>query len=136
MQDGDVQLMLRGKPYPCDVVSSTSGRGADVGVECSGHPDGTQTLVDAAAAASRVVLVGMGPQPTKIDTVAAMVKEVDLATVFRYANAYPTAIELTASARVPVAQLVTDRFPFDQAVNAFEYARSPRPDTCKVMIGM
>ena len=68
---------------------ATRGRGADVGVECSGHPDGAQTLVDASAPADRVVLVGMGPQPTKIDTVAAMVKEVDLTTVFRYANAYP-----------------------------------------------
>lgn len=118
------------------VMSVTEGRGADVGVECSGHPDGPQTLIDAAAPAGRVVMVGMGPQPTSIDTVAAMVKEVDLATVFRYANAYPTAIELTASGRVSVAQLVTDRFSFDESVKAFEYARSPRPDTCKVMIGM
>ena len=118
------------------LMSATEDRGADVGVECSGHPDGAQTLVDASAPAGRVVLVGMGPQPTKIDTVAAMVKEVDLATVFRYANAYPTAIELTASGRVPIAQLVTDRYRFDQAVGAFEFARSPRPDTCKVMIGM
>ena len=115
---------------------ATRGRGADVGVECSGHPDGAQTLVDASAPAGRVVLVGMGPQPTKIDTVAAMVKEVDLTTVFRYANAYTTAIDLTGGGRVPVAQLVTDRFPFAQAVSAFEFARSPRRDTCKVMIGM
>ena len=118
------------------VMAATGGRGADVGVECSGHPDGAQTLVDASAPAGRVVLVGMGPQPTKIDTVAAMVKEVDLATVFRYANAYPTAIQLTAAGRVPVAQLVTDRFSFEESVRAFEYARSPRPDTCKVMIGV
>ena len=118
------------------VMAATGGRGADVGVECSGHPGGPQTLIDASAPAGRVVLVGMGPQPTEIDTVAAMVKEVDLATVFRYANAYPTAIELTAAGRVPVAQLVTDRFTFDDSVRAFEYARSPRPDTCKVMIGM
>ena len=65
-----------------------------------------------------------------------MVKEVDLATVFRYANAYPTAIELTAAGRVPVAQLVTDRFTFEESVGAFEYARSPLPETCKVMIGL
>ena len=43
---------------------------------------------------------------------------------------------MTGSGRVPVAQLVTDRYPFDQAVSAFEFARSPRPDRCKVMIGM
>ena len=76
----------------------------------------------------------MGPQTTQIDTVVAMVKEVDLATVFRYANAYPAAIELTGSGRVPVAQLVTDRFSFDDSVRAFEFARSPLSGTCKVMI--
>ena len=126
----------RSEPLAEAVMAATGGRGADVGVECSGHPGGPQTLIDASAPAGRVVLVGMGPQPTSIDTVAAMVKEVDLATVFRYANAYPTAIELTAAGRVPVAQLVTDRFEFEESVRAFEYARSPRPDTCKVMIGV
>ena len=30
---------------------------------------------------------------------------------------------MTGSGRVPVAQLVTDRFSFDQAVGAFEYAK-------------
>ena len=43
---------------------------------------------------------------------------------------------MKGSGRVPLAQLVTDRFSFDQAVGAFEFARSPRPDRCKVMIGM
>ena len=46
------------------------------------------------------------------------------------------AIEMKGSGRVPAVQLVTDRFPFGQAVGAFEFARSPRPDTCKVMIGL
>ena len=116
------------------VMSVTGGRGADVGIECSGHPSGPQTLVDAAAPGGRVVLVGMGPQPTGLDLVAAMVKEVDLATVFRYAHNYPTAIDLTASGRIPVARMVTDRFLLDEAVEAFEFACAGRPGTCKVMI--
>ncbi|MXX67232.1 MAG: NAD(P)-dependent alcohol dehydrogenase [Chloroflexi bacterium] len=116
------------------VMSATGGRGADVGIECSGHPSGPQTLVDAAAPGGQVVLVGMGPQPTGLDLVTAMVKEVDLATVFRYAHNYPTAIDLTASGRIPVARLVTDRFPLDDAVAAFEFASAGRPGTCKVMI--
>ena len=116
------------------VATLTGGRGADVGIECSGHPDGPQTLVDAAAPGGRVVLVGMGPQPTRLDIVSAMVKEVDLATVFRYAHNYPTAIGLTASGRIPVQKLITDRFPLAEGVEAFEYACAGRPDTCKVMI--
>ncbi len=116
------------------VMTLTGGRGAEVGIECSGHPGGPQTLVDAAAPGGRVVLVGMGPQPTSLDIVTAMVKEVDLATVFRYAHNYPTAIELTAAGRIPVSKLITDRFPLDDGVAAFELACSGRPDTCKIMI--
>jgi 2-desacetyl-2-hydroxyethyl bacteriochlorophyllide A dehydrogenase len=116
------------------VAELTGGRGAEVGIECSGHPDGPQTLVDAAAPGGRAVLVGMGPQPTKLDIVAAMVKEVDLATVFRYAHNYPTAIDLTASGKTPVAKLITDRYRLDAGVAAFEYASAGRPGTCKIMI--
>ena len=116
------------------VVALTGGRGADVGIECSGHPDGPQTLVEAAAPGGRVVLVGMGPQPTSLDVVAAMVKEVDLATVFRYAHNYATAIELTASGRIPVHKLITNRYSLDQGVEAFEFAAAGSAGTCKVMI--
>ncbi len=116
------------------VLAATHGRGADAGVECSGHPEGVRTLVRSAAPAGRVVLVGMGQQPQPVDIVAAQVKEVDLLPVFRYANVYQSAIDLVASGRVKVSPLVTDRFKFADAVKAFEYARQPRPDTCKVMI--
>ena len=118
------------------VMALTDGRGADVGIECSGDPSGPQTLVHAAAPGGRVALVGMGPQPVEIDTVEALVKEVALFTVFRYANVYQTAIDLVAGGRIDVAPLITDRYSFDRAVEAFEYARSPRPDTLKIMITM
>ncbi len=97
-------------------------------------PAGPQTLIRAAAPGGRVALVGMGPQPVEIDTVEAMIREVALFTVFRYANDYQAAIDLVAGGRVRVAPLITDRYPFDRAVEAFEYARSPRPETLKIMI--
>jgi len=116
------------------VMELTDGHGADIGIECSGHPSGPQTLIRAAAPGGRIALVGMGPQPVEIDTVGALVKEVALFTVFRYANVYQTAIDLVASGRIRVAPLITDRYPFDRAVEAFEYARTPRPETLKIVI--
>jgi len=116
------------------VMELTGGRGADIGIECSGHPTGPQTLIRAAAPGGRVALVGMGPQPVEIDTIRAMTGEVALFTVFRYANVYQAAIDLVAGGRVRVAPLITDRYPFDRAVEAFEYARSPRPETLKIII--
>lgn len=130
----EVVVDARTESLAATVMSVTGGRGADVGIECSGHSSGPQTLIDAAAPGGRVVLVGMGPQPTSVDVVAAMVKEVDLATVFRYANNYPTAIGLTAGGKTPVARLVTDRYALDEGVRAFEFACSGQPGTCKVMI--
>ncbi len=125
---------VRSRPFVDAIMELTDGRGADVCMECSGVPAGPQTLVGAAAAAGRVVLVGMGPQPVEMDTVAAMAKEVDLFTVFRYAHAYPAAIELAGSGRFDVARLITDRYPFDRAVEAFDRACSPAPDTLKIVI--
>jgi 2-desacetyl-2-hydroxyethyl bacteriochlorophyllide A dehydrogenase len=115
-------------------VRAMAGRGADVAIECSGHTAAPAALIDAAAPGGRLVLVGMGPQPVPIDTVAAMVKELDVATVFRYAHAYQTAIDLVATGRIRPEVLVTDRFPFARSVEAFELARRPAPGTGKVLI--
>ncbi len=118
------------------VMDATGGRGVDVGFDCSGAPGAPGILLEAAARAGRVVLIGMGAQPVTVDTVAAMVKEADVFGVFRYANAYPKAIELVANGSIDVAPLITDRYRFADAVSAFEFARTPRPDTCKIMIGL
>jgi 2-desacetyl-2-hydroxyethyl bacteriochlorophyllide A dehydrogenase len=113
---------------------ATTGRGADVAIECSGHPGAPAALIDATAPGGHIVLVGMGPQPVPIDTVAAMVKELDVSTVFRYAHAYQTAIDLVATGRIRPEVLVTDRFPFDRAIDAFALARRPAPGTGKIVI--
>jgi len=117
-----------------EAVAETARAGADVGIECSGSSSGADVLVRAAAPGGRIVLVGMGPQPTPLDAVAAMVKELDIRTVFRYAHAYPTAIDLVGSGLVSAKSIVTDRFKFADAIAAFEFARSPRPDTGKILI--
>ncbi len=116
------------------VSETTEGRGVDVGFECSGAIPAPMMLLDAATAGGRIVLIGMGNQPVEIDTVTAMVKEVDIRTVFRYTNAFPRAIEMAANDLINVSSLVTDRYSFDNGVDAFDYARNLRPETCKVMI--
>lgn len=117
-----------------EAVKNLGGPGADVGIECSGHPSGVDALVKAAAPGGRIVLVGMGPQPTPFDAVAAMVKELDVLTVFRYAHAYSVAIDLVATGRISLKGMITDRFKFDDALSAFEFARNPLPGTGKILI--
>ena len=114
----------------------TDGGGVDIGFDCSGDKNALSTLLDSVDGGGRVVMIGMGPQPVEVDLVTAMVKEADVLGIFRYANAYPKAIELVAGWSISVAPLVTDRYRFDDSVSAFEFAQKPNPGTCKIMIGL
>lgn len=118
------------------VRNFTDGKGVSLGVDCSGVSTALQDLVASVSPGGRVVMVGMGPQPIEVDLVEAMVKEVDVMGVFRYAHAYPRAIDLVASGKIDVAPLVTDRFRFEESVAAFEYAKNPDAKTCKIMISL
>jgi L-iditol 2-dehydrogenase len=117
-----------------DVRSDVMSEQFDVGLEASGHPDSLPRLIEGIRAGGRIAIVGMAGQDLSFDSVTAGVKELDIHGVFRYANAYPTAIGLVASGQVDVAPLVTHRFPLADAIKAFEYARSPSPGTGKILI--
>jgi D-xylulose reductase len=54
--------------------------------------------------------------------------------VFRYANAYPRTIALLASGKVDVKPLISRTFPFEQSVEAFEFAAQGSPEIVKTQI--
>ena len=50
--------------------------------------------------------------------VSAMAKEVDIITVFRYANVYQSSLDLVAAGRIDLKSLITHRFPLEEAEKA------------------
>lgn len=65
---------------------------------------------------------------------AALVKELRVEHVFRYANVFPRTVALLASGKIDLKPLISRTYPFEQSVQAFEFAAEARPDVVKVQI--
>lgn len=55
------------------------------------------SVLKATKAGGCVVLVGLGPSDIETPLVDATIKEIDIRGCIRYANCYPTALEMVAS---------------------------------------
>jgi D-xylulose reductase len=120
-----------------DVIEAeTSGRGADVVFECTGVTQVAEKVFDAVAPGGTVVFVGLPPAAIRYDILQGAVKEITVKHVFRYANVYDRAVALLASGKIDVKPLLTDRFPFDKAVEAFEAFLTMGPTTVKIQIDL
>ena len=81
----------------------------------------------AAAPGSKVLMVGMGTPNLLLPTGASIIREVDVLGVFRYCNTYPEALALLGSGRLgDVGRMVSQRYPLDRALEAFEDMRRGR----------
>lgn len=92
-------------------------------LECSGHPAAIGAAIRTVARAGRVVLIGMGGDDVPLPLPYLQEHELQLTGTFRYANTWPTAIELATSGRVDLDSLVTGRFGLDQVTAALTSAR-------------
>ncbi|OUC06525.1 sulfurtransferase, partial [Litorilinea aerophila] len=118
-----------------DVVQElTDGWGADLVFECSGNEQAAASVFEPVCPGGAVIYVGIPLQPIAYDVAAAQVKEVRVEHVFRYAHVYPRALALMASGKIDVKPLITDRFTFDQSVEAFEFAAHMPPSSVKAQI--
>jgi L-iditol 2-dehydrogenase len=95
----------------------------DVLIECSGAPGALAAGVAALAAGGRAVMVGVpGSSDVALPLPALHDREISVATIFRYANTWPTAISLVGSERVRLDGLVTHRFGLAEAAAALTAA--------------
>lgn len=111
------------------------GDGPDVVLECSGAEPCVQLGIFAARKGGTFVQAGMGKEIVAFPITTVCTKGLVIKGSIRYRpRSYPAAIDLISSGKIDVKRLVTNRFKFEQAEEAFELVHAGRQDVFKVMI--
>ena len=131
---GVIPVNIKEKNIVSEVGRLTEGWGADVVFECSGSPQAWETIADLPRPGGAIVAVGLPVAPVGLDVAELSVKETRIESVFRYAHQYERAIALMASGRVDLKPLISETFPFERAVEAFDRAVEARPGDVKLQI--
>eukprot|EP00457_Paulinella_chromatophora_P007527 gb/GEZN01007550.1/.p1 GENE.gb/GEZN01007550.1/~~gb/GEZN01007550.1/.p1 ORF type:complete len:413 (+),score=51.15 gb/GEZN01007550.1/:24-1241(+) len=116
------------------VLSLTNGWGADVVFECSGNAEAASYIPNMACPGGVAVLIGCPGNPVPLQVSDMQVRELRVETVFRYAHVYEKAIALLSSRQIDVRPLITNRFPFSQAKEAYDFMLNPPATTVKTVI--
>ncbi|CAO2650830.1 Nn.00g091270.m01.CDS01 [Neocucurbitaria sp. VM-36] len=131
------------KETAAEIAKTTKESGGEVGevdavFECTGVPSCVQASIFATRPGGKVLLIGMGTPVQTLPISAAALREVDIIGVFRYANTYPTGIEVvskTGPDYPDFSKLVTHRFKgLEAAVEAFEMAGKTKDDSGNLVI--
>ncbi len=115
----------------------TDGRGADVAIECAGHPSALSASIGAVRAGATVVLIGMPVgDVASVNINDLIVREITLKPIFRYNNTFPTGVDLLASGKVDVKPLISKRFELSEVPEAFEYVLANRETCVKAIVNV
>ncbi len=114
--------------------SAAALEGFTVLIECSGAPAAIAQGIRALGPAGTAVLVGMAPDGNvqlPVDVIQG--REIWVTGTFRYANTYPTAVDLVSSGAVDLDALVSKTFTLDQVADALSYYKQD-PAAMKVVV--
>lgn len=112
----------------------TGGWGADIVFEASGSERAAAGVFQLLCPGGRVVFIGLPGAPIAYDVVAAQIVEARVEHIFRYAHVYPRALALMGGGKIDVKPMITDLFPFERGIEAFDFALDMPPTSVKAQI--
>lgn len=111
------------------------GEGPEVVIDATGAQSCIQTGVHLCKKGGMYVQAGMGKENVVFPITTACIRDLTIRGSIRYtAGVYPQAVDLVASGKVQPQKLITHRFKFEEAEEAFETVRRGGEDVLKVMI--
>jgi 2-desacetyl-2-hydroxyethyl bacteriochlorophyllide A dehydrogenase len=122
--------LLQSRGIAAGPATAVPERRADVVVECTGNPEGLELARRAVRPRGTIVLKSTYHGATAIDLSAVVVDEVTL--VGSRCGPFAKALDLLASGRLEVSDLVAATYPLSEAEAAF--ASAGRPGMLKVLI--
>jgi len=115
----------------------TGGPGADVSIECVGHPDTPRLAVGLTRRAGRTVIVGVFDRPGTLDFSAIIFTEKSIVGSSIYIDEGRTAVTLLADKRLDPSPLITSIVPLrDAAVKGFEALLTNKEANVKVLLSV
>ncbi|KAL5356305.1 hypothetical protein BJX96DRAFT_171488 [Aspergillus floccosus] len=108
------------------------GEGPDVVIEATGAQPCIQTGVHLTKKGGTYVQAGMGKENVVFPITTACIRDLTIRGSIRYTTGcYPTAFDLVASGKIDVKRLITDRYDFRHAEDAFELVRQGKENVIK-----
>lgn len=104
---------------------SVEGLGVNAFVDASGVAQAVFSGIKAVGPAGHVLLVGLGSEEINLPISHIQNNEIWVTGVFRYANTWPTGINLVASGKVNLDALVTHAFGLDDVESALNAGKLP-----------
>ncbi|XP_047004643.1 sorbitol dehydrogenase-like [Schistocerca americana] len=115
-------------------ICSLLTKAPDITIDCCGIESTVRLGLEATCTGGKLVIVGLGGSPMKLELGRGIFREVDVCGVFRFCNVYPASLALVASQKINVKALITHNFHLKDTIKAFETAISGDGNPIKIMI--
>ena len=116
------------------VRSATGGTGPSVTVDAVGRADIFEQSVEMAAPAGRIVVLGFGPEPSRIAERSITARELDVLGSRLHNGKFPEALGWIERGEVNPRALVSHVFPMEEAAGAITMIERSPKETCKVIL--
>jgi L-iditol 2-dehydrogenase len=108
--------------------------GVDVSIEAVGRESTAQMALDIAMRAGRVLLLGVFEQPSKLDLMSIVKKELHVHGSWTCAFSFPDALDLVAKGKIDLKSLITHRYAAKDGAQAFKDCRGYADNRIKTVI--